>query len=170
MAWRISLTLTIAALAGAALGAPAGAASTRFVLHESVAFTGGNGTVGTFKATGIPGCASGTFADTLVTFSANGANLVVDRAYTCNHRGGRDGVGGEGTFTAKMALHLSVVDHAGKQTGRGSWTIIRSSGALHGLSATGSERGIANGCTPVGTALAQCDAGTDSVTATRKAL
>jgi hypothetical protein len=161
MAWRISLTLTIAALAGAALVAPAGAASTRFVLHESVAFNGGN-PVGTFKATGIPGCVSGTFADRLVTFSATGANLVVDRAYTCSHRGG--------TFTAKMALHLSVVDHAGKQTVRGSWTIIRSSGALHGLHATGLESSVANGCTPVGTALAKCSAGTDSVAGTRKAL
>jgi len=162
MGWRISLTLTIAALAGAVLVAPAGAASTRFVLHESVAFTGGNGPVGTFNANGIPGCVSGTFADRLVTFSANGANLVVDRAYTCSHRGGM--------FTAKMALHLSVVNQAGKQPGRGSWTIIHAGGALHGLSATGSERGVANGCTPVGTALAQCDAGTDSVTGTRKAL
>jgi hypothetical protein len=90
------------------------------------------------------------------------APLVVNRAYTCSHRGG--------TFTAKLALHLSVVNQAGKQPGRGSWTIIHAGGALHGLSATGSERGVARGCAPVGTALAKCSAGTDSVTGTRKRL
>jgi hypothetical protein len=163
MAWRIFLALTTAALAGAALVALAAAASsTRFVLHESVDFAGGNGPVGTFKATGIPGCGSGKFTDSLVTFSANGANLIVDRAYTCRHRGG--------TFTAKMTLHLSVVNQASKQRGRGSWTIIHASGALHGLSATGLERGVARGCAPVGTALAKCSVGTATVTGIRKAL
>jgi hypothetical protein len=161
MAWRTSLALTTA-LAGAVLAAPAGAASTPFVLHESTDFVGGNGPAGTFKATGIPGCGSGKFTDSLVTFSANGANLVVNRAYTCSHRGG--------TFTAKLALHLSVVNQAGKQRSRGSWTIIHAVGALHGLSGTGAERGVASGCAPVGTALAKCNAGTDSVTGTRKRL
>jgi hypothetical protein len=161
MAWRISLALTTA-LAGAVLAAPAGATSTPFVLHESADFAGGNGPAGTFKATGIPGCGSGKFTDSLVTFSANGANLVVNRAYTCSHRGG--------TFTAKLALHLSVVNQAGKQAGRGNWTISHAGGALHGLSGTGSERGVASGCAPIGTALAKCSAGTDSVTGTRKTL
>jgi hypothetical protein len=162
MAWRISLALTTAALAGAVLVALAAAAPTRFVLRESVDFAGGNGPVGTFKATGIPGCGSGKFTDSLVTFSANGGNLIVDRAYTCVHRGG--------TFTAKMALHLSVVNQAGKQSGKGSWKIIHASGALHGLSATGLERGVQRSCAPVGTVLAKCSVGTDTVTGIRKAL
>ncbi|MDX6436303.1 MAG: hypothetical protein QOK34_1137 [Gaiellaceae bacterium] len=159
MAWRISVALTTAALAGAVLVALAAAAPTRFVLRESVDFAGGNGPVGTFKATGIPSCGSGKFSDSLVSFSAN--SVIVDRAYTCGHRGG--------TFTAKMALHLSIVNQAGKQSGKGSWKIIHASGALHGLSATGLERGVARSCAPVGTVLAKCSVGTDTVTGIRKA-
>src|SRR6478735_5941990 len=78
---------------------------------------------GTFTATGLAGCPSGTYADSLVYFTPNGTRVVVEETYSC--------LGGA-TFTARLALHIdaTALDHT--QAADGSWRIIASDSGLAG--------------------------------------
>jgi hypothetical protein len=111
---------------------------------------------GTFTASGLPGCTSGTLADQLVWFSPSGARLVVDRTYTCSEGG---------SFTARLGLHLSTVDASGDQPTDGTWRIISTAGALTGLQGTGSGIGVGTGCAPIGAIFAECAGSTGTTTA-----
>jgi hypothetical protein len=102
---------------------------------------------GTFTATGLPGCTSGTLADQVVSFSPSGARLVLDRTYMCSEGG---------SFTARLGLHLSTVDASGEQATDGTWRIISTDGALTGLQGTGSGSGEGIGCAPIGVIFAEC--------------
>ena len=111
---------------------------------------------GTFTASGLPGCTSGTLADQLVWFSPSGARLVVDRTYTCAEGG---------SFTVRLGLHLSTVDAAGEQTADSTWRIISTDGALTGLQGTGSGSGMGIGCAPIGVIFAECAGSVSTTTA-----
>ncbi|MGI8868925.1 MAG: hypothetical protein ACR2F6_08770 [Mycobacteriales bacterium] len=99
---------------------------------------------GTFEATGLTGCPSGTYADSLVYFTPNGTRVVVDETYTC-----LDGA----TFTARVALHIAPTAPDGTQTAEGTWRIVSSD---TGLAGSGNLSGLATGCSPVGAVFAEC--------------
>jgi hypothetical protein len=126
-------------------------------IHEATTFTTGHQPpTGTFTATGLPGCASGTSGDHLVRFSPSGPRLVVDRTYTCT---------GGSSFTVRLGLHLGVVDASGTQLSDATWRIVSTTGALTGLQGSGSAVGVGTGCAPVGEVFAECTGGTSTVTA-----
>jgi hypothetical protein len=126
-------------------------------IHEVSTFIGNHQPpTGTFTATGLPACATGTSADQLVWFSPSGARLVVDRTYTCT-----DG----GSFTVRLGLHLGVVDASGTQASDATWRIVSTADALTGLQGSGSAVGVGTGCSPVGAVFAECTGGTSVVTA-----
>jgi hypothetical protein len=130
--------------------------STATIQEVSTFVTAHQPPTGTFTATGLPGCASGTTADQLVWFSPSGARLVVDRTYTCSEGG---------SFTVRLGLHLGVVDASGTQASDATWRIVSTVGALTGLQGSGSAVGVGTGCSPVGVVFAECTAGTSTVTA-----
>ncbi|HEY4347453.1 MAG TPA: hypothetical protein VGM80_07675 [Gaiellaceae bacterium] len=149
------LVTVVAALGGGATAA--GARPTPAVIHELTVFAGGHQPpVGTFTASGIPGCTSGSFSDQVVSFNHTGSRIVIDRTYAC---------AGGNTLTARVGLHLGTIDAAGVQTADGSWRIISSTGALVGLDGSGSTSGLNSGCAPAGTALGECATGVGTVTA-----
>src|SRR3954471_23999616 len=78
---------------------------------------------GSFTANGVPGCASGTFADALVFFTPSGSPLVVTETYSCSEGS---------TFVARLQLHLAPVAPDGTQAVRGSWRIVDSDTGLTG--------------------------------------
>jgi hypothetical protein len=128
--------------------------STPAVIQETSIFhTDHQPPSGTFTASGIPGCASGTFSDQLVSFSPSGARLILDRTYVCD---------GGGAFTARVALHLQPVDAAGQQTVTGTWRIVSADG-IPSLSGSGTTVGVNTGCTPIGTVFATCTSGTGTI-------
>ncbi|MDQ6873626.1 MAG: hypothetical protein M3042_00980 [Actinomycetota bacterium] len=106
---------------------------------------------GTFTATGLAGCPSGTYADTLVYFTPPGTRVVVDEHYTC--------LGGA-TFTARLALHIAEVAPDGTQAVEGTWRIVTSD---TGLAGSGNITGTATGCAPVGAVFADCTGGSGLV-------
>ena len=106
---------------------------------------------GTFVATGIPGCPSGTYADSLVYFTPNGTRVVVDETYSC--------LGG-GMFTARVALHIAPTAPDGSQLAEGTWRIVA---ANTGLAASGVLTGVATGCSPIGAVFAECTGATGLV-------
>lgn len=149
--------LAVGALA--AFGAGAGTASvgaTATIQEVTVFGTNHQPAVGTFTATGLPACASGSFNDKLVWFSPSGARLILDRTYTCAEGG---------SFSVRVGLHLSVVDASGNQAVDGSWRVTSSDGALTGLQGTGSTTGLNTGCAPVGSVFAPCVASSGTTTA-----
>ena len=149
--------MLVAIVAGVGGGTAVAAQPTPAVIQELSMFVGGHqGPVGAFTASGIPGCTSGSFSDQLVSFSPSGARLVLDRTYVCD-----DG----DTLTARAALHLGIVDAAGLQTGDGSWRIVGATGTLADLAGSGSGTGLNSGCSPVGTAFAECTTGASTITA-----
>ena len=99
---------------------------------------------GTFEAAGLPGCSSGTYADSLVYFTPPGTRVVVDETYSC--------VGGA-TFTARMALHVDPIAPDGTQAVAGTWRIVTSD---TGLAGSGDASGLATGCSPVGGVFGEC--------------
>ncbi len=101
---------------------------------------------GTFEATGLAGCPSGTYADSLVYFTPNGTRVVVEETYSC--------LGGA-TFTARLALHIDATAPDHTQAADGSWRIIASDS---GLAGTGHLSGLSTGCSPVGAVFADCTA------------
>jgi hypothetical protein len=108
---------------------------------------------GAFTATGLDGCVSGTFSDSLIAFSPSGARVKVDRSYVCSSGA---------TFTARVAIHLGVVASDGTQTVESTWNIVSSSAGVDG---SGSGSGVNTGCSPVGIAFAECLASDGSISA-----
>jgi hypothetical protein len=103
---------------------------------------------GTFTATGLAGCPSGTYADSLVYFTPPGTRVVVDETYTC--------LGGA-TFTARMALHIAPTASDGTQAAEGTWRIVSSD---TGLAGSGDVTGLFTGCSPIGAVFAECTGST----------
>jgi hypothetical protein len=103
---------------------------------------------GTFAATGLAGCPSGTYADSLVYFTPPGTRVVVDETYSC--------LGGA-TFTARMALHIAPTAPDGTQPAEGTWRIVSSD---TGLAGSGDLTGLATGCAPIGAVFAECTGST----------
>jgi hypothetical protein len=147
----------VAVLAGLA-GAQAHAANpTAAVIQESSVFVGEHQPpVGTFVASGLAGCSSGSFADAVVSFSPSGARIVLDRTYACD---------GGGSVTARVALHLGTIDAAGQQAADGTWRITSADGPLTGLQGSGTATGVNSACAPVGVILGTCATGVGTVTA-----
>ena len=99
---------------------------------------------GTFQATGLAGCPSGTYADSLVYFTPRGTRAVVDETYSCQ---------GGPTFTARLALHIAATAPDGTQAVDGTWRIVASDS---GLAGSGDLTGQGTGCLPVGAVFAEC--------------
>lgn len=99
---------------------------------------------GTFTASGLPGCSGGTYADSLVYFTPQGNRVVVDEHYTCLEGG---------TFTARLALHTSVIAPDGTQSVDGTWRVVASN---NGIAGSGDATGLATGCSPVGAIFGVC--------------
>jgi hypothetical protein len=152
-----SAVLAVCALA-ATLAAPGVATpgSTATIQEATVFNNPHQPPAGTFTASGLPGCDSGTTADQLVSFSPSGARLVLDRTYTCS---------GGGSFVARVALHVATVDASGEQFADGTWRIVSTDGALTGLQGTGSTSGTSTGCAPIGVIFAECAAASGTTTA-----
>jgi hypothetical protein len=149
-----SLTAVFAGLGGTWAVA---AEPTSLVIQESTVFGAiHEPPVGTFVASGLPGCATGTFADQPISFSPSGARLILDRTYACD---------AGGTVTARVALHLATIDAQGQQDADGSWRIIAANGAQTGLQGSGTGTGISSGCTPIGSIFGACTTATGTVTA-----
>jgi hypothetical protein len=110
---------------------------------------------GVFTVTGVAGCASGTFGDQLVSFNPSGARVVLLRTYACAEGG---------TFVARVALHLSVVDASGAQAADGTWRIVSTDGALAGFQGETPVTGVNTGCAPVGEIFAECLTGAETFT------
>ena len=106
---------------------------------------------GTFEAVGLAGCASGTYADSLVYFTPPGTRVVVDETYSC--------LGGA-TFTARMALHIDATAPDGTQAATGTWRIVASD---TGLAGSGDVSGLFTGCSPVGAVFAECTGSTGRI-------
>ena len=156
--WSGALALlTVGALAAILAGAATATPGDTATIQEVTVSNGPHQPpTGTFTASGLPGCDSGTLADQLEWFSPSGARLVVDRTYTCS---------GGGSFTARVGLHLSTVDASGEQPTDSTWRIISTDGALTGLQGTGSGSGVATGCAPIGETFVECAAATGTTTA-----
>lgn len=149
--------LLAAVLAGFGGSSAAGAAPTAILIQEYTVFGAiHEPPAGTFVASGLAGCTSGTFADQLVSFSPSGARLVLDRTYSCD---------AGGILTARVALHLAPIDADGQQAADGAWRIIAAAGAQAGLQGSGTDTGISSGCTPVGSIFGACTTATGTVTA-----
>jgi hypothetical protein len=145
------------ALAASLAGAGSADPGSTVTIHEVSTFTTSHQPpTGTFTATGLPVCATGTSGDQLVWFSPSGARLVVDRTYTCTEGG---------PFTVRLGLHLGVVDASGTQASDATWRIVSTAGALTGLQGSGTAVGVGTGCSPVGVVFAECTGGTSTVTA-----
>jgi hypothetical protein len=152
-----AVVLLAAGLAGLGGSGAAAAEPAPAVFQEYTVFGGlHQPPAGTFLATGLPGCISGTFADQLVSFSPSGARLVLDRTYSCD---------AGGTLTARVALHLAPIDADGQQAADGTWRIIAAGGAQAGLQGSGTAIGTNSGCTPVGSIFGACTTATGTVTA-----
>jgi hypothetical protein len=150
----VLLVAVLAALGGSRAAA---AAPTSVVFQEFTVFGAIHvPPVGTFVASGLPGCTTGTFADQPVAFSPSGARLFLDRTYSCD---------AGGTLTARVALHLAPIDANGHQTSDGTWRIISAEGALTGLQGSGTDTGVSSGCTPTGSIFGACTTATGTVTA-----
>jgi hypothetical protein len=148
--------LLAAVLAGLGGSGAAAAAPTPVVIQEFTVFGAiHEPPTGTFVASGLAGCTSGTFADQLVYFSPSGARLVLDRTYACD---------AGGTLTARVALHFAPIDADGQQAADGTWRIIAADGAQAGLQGSGTGTGISSGCTPVGSIFGTCTTATGTVT------
>jgi hypothetical protein len=156
--WSGALALlAVGALAAILAGAGAATPGDTATIQEATVFNCCHQPpTGTFSASGLPGCSSGTSADQVVSFSPSGARLVVDRTYTCTEGG---------SFTVRVGLHLSTVDASGEQAADSTWRIISTDGALSGLQGTGSGVGVATGCAPIGAIFAECAASTGTTTA-----
>jgi hypothetical protein len=153
VAWVV--VVVVAALSGAATAAATAPAAA--VIPEATGFAGAHQPpAGTFTASGLPGCASGTFSDQLVSFNPSGTRPIVDRTYAC--------AGGD-TLTVRVALHLGTIDAEGTQTAEATWRIVSGTGALSELSGSGSASGLNSGCAPVGTAIGECAVGAATVIA-----
>src|SRR5205085_9565233 len=141
--WRGALALLAVGALAAILTAAGAATPGETATIQEVGVSNGphQPLTGTFTASGLPGCDSGTWADQLEWFSPSGARLVVDETYTCS---------GGGSFAARLGLHLSAVDASGEQASDGTWRITSADGALTGLQGTGSTSGAAIGCAPIG--------------------
>ena len=112
---------------------------------------------GAFTASGLPGCSSGTFSDQVISFSPSGARIKLARTYAC---------AGGGSVTARVALHLAVVDATGSQAATGRWRILSSDGLRPAPAGSGSVVGENTGCAPVGVVMAECVLGTGTVSGT----
>jgi hypothetical protein len=106
---------------------------------------------GTFEATGLTGCPSGTYADSLVYFTPKGTRVVVDETYSC--------LGGV-TFTARLALHIAAAAPDHTQAAEGTWRIVASD---TGLAGSGQVSGLSTGCSPVGAVFAECAGATSLI-------
>jgi hypothetical protein len=149
--------LLAAVLAGLGASRAAAAKPAPVVIQESTVFGAlHQPPAGTFLATGLPGCTSGTFADQLVSFSPSGARLVLDRTYSCD---------AGGTLTARVALHLAPIDADGQQAADGTWRITAADGAQADLQGSGTATGISSGCTPIGSIFGACTTAAATVTA-----
>jgi hypothetical protein len=147
----------IAVLAGLVGTRAAAAEPTSVVIQESTIFGAiHEPPVGTFVASGLPSCTTGTFADQPVSFSPSGARLILDRTYACD---------AGGTVTARVALHLATIDADGQQAADGSWRIIATDGAQAGLHGSGTDTSVSSGCTPAGSIFGACTTATGTVTA-----
>src|SRR3954452_19445860 len=104
--------------------------------------------MGTFTASGLPDCSAGTFADSLVFFTASGTPLVITETYSCT-----SGL----TFTARLLLHLTAVAPDGTQGVQGTWRIL---GSDVGFEGSGTTSGTLTDCTPTGIVFAECSGGT----------
>jgi hypothetical protein len=156
--WSGALALlAVGALAGVTAATGTATPGTTATIQEVTVSNGPHQPpTGTFIASGLPGCTSGTLADHLVWFSPSGARLVVDRTYTCTEGG---------SFTARLGIHLSTVDASGGQPSDGTWRIISTDGALAGLQGTGSGSGMGTGCAPIGVVFAECAGSIGTTTA-----
>lgn len=120
--------LVAVAVPVAASGAPIG----EITLTESIVFPGNAPPHGTFAATGLPGCASGTFVDDLKSFNASFTHILVERTYTC--------AGGAAGFGALLVLAIAPTGPT-SETVSGRWIVQRASGALEGLRGSGTTTG-----------------------------
>jgi hypothetical protein len=153
----VAAALLAAVLSGLGGTRAAAAEPTSVVIQESTVFGAiHEPPVGTFVASALPGCTTGTFADQLVSFSPSGARLVLDRTYACD---------AGGTVTARVALHLATIDANGQQAADGSWRIISADGAQAGLQGSGTATGVSSGCSPSGSIFGACTTATGTVTA-----
>jgi hypothetical protein len=153
----VAAALVTAVLSGLGVTRAAGAEPTSVVIQETTVFGAiHEPPVGTFVASGLPGCTTGTFTDQVVWFSPSGARLVLDQTYACD---------AGGTLTARVALHLATIDANGQQGADGSWRIIGSDGAQAGLQGAGTDTGVSSGCTPIGSIFGACTTATGTVTA-----
>ena len=113
-------------------------------VQDAVGHLPHTGPTGTFQSIGLPGCLTGTYADSLVRFSKNGTHAVVDETYTC-----RGGV----TFTARLAVRIAATASDGTQSTQAEWRIVSSTTRLAG---SGDAWGRFSGCSPIGAVFAEC--------------
>lgn len=142
--------VTTALALGAALamsgGTAADAASPMFVIStvQDAVHPPHTPPTGTFTATGLADCPAGTYADSLVSFTPDGARVVVDETYSCT---------GGVTFTARMALHIAPTAPDNTQAAWGTWRMLHSDS---GLAGSGQLSGLGTGCSPIGAVFAEC--------------
>jgi hypothetical protein len=105
----------------------------------------------TFTATGLPGCASGTLGDRMLTFNASFTHIHVERTYTC--------AGGGGGFRALLVLTIQPGGAPGTETVSGRWVVDDRSGALAGLRGSGAVEGANGGGSGTGTVEARVHLG-----------
>ena len=97
---------------------------------------------GTFTSTG-PGsqCSSGTIADQPVQPLTNG--LVLNETFSCAH--------GNKAVEIRETIHFQQVTSDGSQASTVTWQAINLGDGMNGL---GHGKGVATGCTPVGSNVA----------------
>lgn len=146
-----ALTLVATATLGVIGGGPTADAAPPPLVISTVADNGPRPPhtppTGTFQATGLAGCPSGTYTDSLVSFTPPGTRVVVDETYTCP---------GGAIFTARLALHVAVTAPDGTQAVDGMWRIVASDS---GLAGSADLTGQNTGCSPVGAVFAECTGG-----------
>ena len=156
---RCAAVVALGACLSAALLAAVAAASppAAVTIHELTVFGGPHQPPsGTFTASGLRGCSSGTFSDQLISFSPSGARIKLARTYAC---------AGGGSLTARAALRLAAVDASGTQAVTGRWRIVSADGLHPAPAGSGSIVGENTGCAPIGAIFAECADGTGTVSA-----
>jgi hypothetical protein len=125
--------------------APEPPAPQRLTMHTRTTFHPNHvPATGTFISTG-PGspCSSGTFADQPVRPITNG--LVLNETFSCAH--------GTKAVEIRDTIHFEKVASDGSQASTDTWRAVNLGDGMNG---SGHGKGVATGCTPVGSTYATC--------------